>query len=151
MAEKATFEALKGEWQRVLAEVRLRAQCDTRKHDGLGFMQKKFLASAGGWLTGLGDNLSFCGVRLEVAAKPPTGTDHLEGPKRQLNVELLREDSRGLYLELMCRWPQISPMPAARGQLVSVDSIRKFAAQPSQYVDHAYTYLTDNVESLASD
>jgi len=150
MTQEAAFEALAGDWQRVLAEVRIRAQCDTLEHDGLGFIRKKLLSSTGDWVARLGSPLSFCGLKFEVATTPPKEVDPLEGPKRELNIELLREDPRSLYLDQMSQWPQISSVPSIPGQLIPANTIRKITAKPSEYVDNAYDYLVACVNSLAA-
>lgn len=150
MTGRAVFSALEGDWQRVVAEARLRAQCDTRRGDGLVFLREALLAQASGWLSELGPCLSFCGVKLEVGATPPSGDDQLEGAKRELMIQVLREDRRGLYLELVSHWPQVSSVPRASGTPIDLRSIRRFDSEPSDYVKDAYDYLVGRINSLAA-
>jgi hypothetical protein len=149
MAAEAAMSSLKGSWHRVLAEVRLLAQCDTREHDGLAFIEETLLGQAKEWLSALGEPLSFCGMRFEVAATPPN-EDSLQGPKRELSIEVLREDPGGVYLELMSQWPQIPPMPRVQASVANLGQIRQIDRKPSEYIEDAYDYLVDRAESLPS-
>jgi len=148
MTSDAAFVSLGGEWQRVLAEVRLRAQCDTREHSGLSFMKGTLLRAPADWLPGLGEPLSLCGVKFEVAPTPPSEQDSLEGAKRELQVEVLREDPAGIYLELMCQWPQIALSVSAPGSAAEPGRIRPIDRKPSEYVGYAMDYLDEWVRSL---
>ncbi|MBM4039755.1 MAG: hypothetical protein FJ290_14705 [Planctomycetes bacterium] len=149
ITQEALFASLNGEWQRVLAEVRLRAQCDTRQHSGLDFVKGTLLRAPADWLASLGEPLTICGVKFEVAPTPPPEHDNLEGAKRQLEVEVLRENPAGLYLELMCQWPQLaltSPVPAGGPAPVR---IRQIDRKPSEYISYAKAYLEGWIASLA--
>lgn len=150
MTAAAAFSALNGDWQRVLAEVRLRAQCDTREHDGLGFLKGTVLGQCSDWIAGLGTPLSFCGVKVQVAATPPQGDDQLHGAKRELAVEVLREEPGGVYFELMSQWPWVASMPRAPGSPVDPPRVRQIDRKPSEYVEDAYVYLGARVASLAA-
>jgi len=150
MTADAAFAALTGDWQRVLAEVRLRAQCDTRDHDGLGYLRGTLLGQSSDWIADLGAPLSFCGVKLHVAATPPRGDDQLQGAKRELAVEVLREEPGGIYFELMSQWPWFASIPLAPGSPVDPLSVRRIDAKPSEYVDNAFAYLDGRVKALAA-
>jgi hypothetical protein len=149
MTAEAAFSALDGDWQCVLAEARLRAQCDVRGGNALTFMRQRLLRQADDWVSDLGTPVAFCGVKFEVAATPP-GENPLDGAKRELAVELLREDPGGLYLELMSQWPQVVSMPSSQAAAADVRSIRQLDKKPSKYVADAFAYLQARVESLAS-
>ena len=149
LASSAVFSALEGSWQRVLAEVRLRAQCDTRERDGLGFMTETLLGHARDWISGLGTPLSFCGMKFGVPATSPK-ENQLEGAKRELSLEVLREDPVGVYLELMSQWPQIPAIPRVQGGVVDMGKIRQIDGKPSEYIGEAYEYLEARAASLPS-
>lgn len=145
MIVDAVFSALEGERHLVVAEVRLRAQCNTRDNDGIGFFKSNFLKGSGEWISTLGKPLSFCGLRLDIDPLPP-GDDPLHGAKREVTIESLREDPRDIYLELMSQWPQVCPVPRSAGQQIDLTSLRQIGERPSVYVENADRYLRELAE-----
>jgi hypothetical protein len=149
MAYKAVFSVLEGNWTRVVAEVRLHAQCDTKENNGLAFITRSFLNLDREWLNELGNPLMSSSIKFLVGATPPVTENQLEGPARELQIEVLREDPRCVYLELMEQWPQLPTIlmepPVAIGPL----TIRRIDGKPSEYIGDAYAYLKERVESLA--
>jgi hypothetical protein len=149
MAYGAIFQELVGPWTRVLVEVRLHAQCDTREKSGLAFITQKFLKSNEGWLSELGSPLVSSSVKFVVGATSPVTENQLEGPTRELQIEVLREDPRCVYIELMSQWPQLPAMSLEAPQAIDARSIRRIDEKPSAYIDEAYDYLQGRVDSLA--
>jgi len=149
MAYGAIFEELAGPWTRVLVEVRLLAQCNTRENDGLGFITRKFLKLDGDWLSELGSPLVSSSVKFDVGATSPKTENQLEGPNRELQIDVLREDPRCVYLELMLRWPLLPAISLEAPQPIDAGFIRRIDEKPSAYIDEAYKYLQGRVESLA--
>jgi hypothetical protein len=149
MAYGAIFRTLSGTWTRVLAEVRLYAQCDTREKSGLGFITQTFLKLDEQWLAELGKPLISSSVKFLVGATSPTGGNQLEGPTRNLQIEVLREDPRCVYLELTHQWPQLPVISMVPPQTIDFGAIRRIDEKPSDYVREAYNYLTVCVESLS--
>jgi hypothetical protein len=147
-ATDAVFGALAGPWTRVLAEVRIRAECPTPQRNGLRFMQETLLGVSPSWVDSLGDPLSFAGVRLAVAAGH-FGGDPLANPRRELQVEVLREDPSRLYLEQVSTWPQMpDPLPQAAPIQLDPASIRPVAEPPSRYIREAHDYLAEHLRTL---
>lgn len=148
---EAIFKAMDGEWTRVMAEVRLRAQCNVRGNDALGYLLGQFVRTSPGWLGALGKPLSFASIRLEVEATPPED-DPLAGAKRELVLEVLRDDTRCVYLELMSQWPQVPPAKVVTGlDLGAPNAVRTIEQAPSVYMEEAYGYLRDRVQGLDVD
>lgn len=141
----AVFEGIGGEWTRVMAEVRLRAQCNVRSNDALGYLMGQFVRGNAGWIESLGKPLTFGSVRFEVEATPP-GDDPLEGAKREFVIEVLRDDPHCVYLELMSQWPHVPP--AAAGTEFNPSGVRSIEQPPSAYLEEAYGFLTDRVQGL---
>lgn len=147
---EAIFETLEGKWTRVLAEVRLRSQCSTRSNSGLTFLKEKVLGLPQECISGLGEPLSFCSVKLEVDAtqpQPPT-KDQYQGAKRELLVEVLREDPACVYLELVSKWHQLAPLPRNQTGPIALGNIREIDSKPRAYIMEAYAFLREQVEQL---
>ena len=142
----AVFDALEGPCQRVVAEVRLRAQCDVREQSGLEFFLQHILKPSSGQLTELGTPLAFGSIRLEVAGGTAEGSS-LDRPKRDLTVEVLREDPRCVYLELVSQWTQI-PSGSQSGGALDLSRVRAIDQKPSAYIEEAHRFLTTKVVHL---
>jgi len=149
-AYEAIFSSLPGAWTRVLAEVRLRAQCDTREKSALTFISQRLLKLDDAWLSGLGSPLVSSALKFEVEATSPTAENQLAGPRRELQMEVLREEPQCLYLELMSQWAQLPPFPLPPRLDFNPGSVRRIEQKPSEYVEEAYGYLRVRVESLGN-
>lgn len=145
LTSEAVFSGLKGPWQLVMVEVRLRTQCSVQQDDALQFITSKMLRLSPEWLTSLGQPLALGSLKFEVEAGPPVKP--LSNPKRELSIEVLREDPSCLYLELMSQWQQFAVMP--RGTTIEVANLRQIESKPSVYISEALTYLRDRIEDLA--
>jgi hypothetical protein len=142
------FEVLEGEWQKVHAEVRLRAQCGVREGDALRFLRQEMVKLPSDWIDSLGEPLRFMSLRFDTASARPVGSS-LEAPARQLSLEPLREDPNSLYFELVCTWRQIPDAGVAPGT-IDIDSLRRIDAKPSEYVSSAHDFLADCLRRLSS-
>ncbi|RJP35102.1 MAG: hypothetical protein C4547_09910 [Phycisphaerales bacterium] len=149
MASGAVFGTLEGRWQTVMAEVNLRAQCETAHRDGLRYVLDRCIKLPQAWVEGLGSPLAFASVGFEVNPAEVT-QDPLDSPARNLKVEVLREDPSGLYIELVSRWTQLPLRPGA-GPAIPVDvrMVRKFDQKPSAYVKNAQEFLIERIGALA--
>lgn len=147
LTARALFDGFAGDWTRVMAEVRLRAQCHVRGSDALGWLRGNLVAAPAAWVESLGSPLAFASMRFEVEATPPE-QDPMEGARRDLVLEVLREDRRCLYLEVMSHWPQVAAMEA--GRPLDLGAVRVIDGRPSVYVDEAYAWLRGKVEGLAA-
>jgi hypothetical protein len=152
---ESVLESLEGNWTKVLAEVRLCAQCSTRSNNGLTFLKEKILGLPQECISGLGEPLSFCSVKLEVDATQPqpssedqTSEDQIKGAKRELLIEVLREDPTCVYLELVSQWPQLAPLPRNQTGQITLGNIRKIDSNPSAYIEDALSFLREQVEQL---
>ncbi len=145
----AVFGALEGPGQKVMAEVRVRVQGPSPgRQDASKYLAGELLSVGDKWIGELGEPLVFAAIKLEVAA---TGfkDDPLEGPRRELSIERLREDPKSLYIELMSQWPQISQIPTPDGALtVDPTMIRPISGNPGDYIDETYAYLHGRLSSL---
>lgn len=150
MISKSVFDSLEGNWTRVFAEVRLRAQCNTRSGNGLTFLKEKVLGLPPEYISGLGDPLSFCSVKLEVdATQPqPPSEDQIKGAKRELLLEVLKEDPTCVYLELVSGWPQVAPLPRNQTGKIVIGNIRKIDSDPSVYIEEALSFLKEQAKQL---
>lgn len=147
MTAEAVFGALQGDWQRVLAEVRIRAQCDVTVSSGLAYMRGNVLGVSPEWVDSLGSPLTFAGVKLNVAASHEAN-DALANPARELSVEVLRDDPKCVYLELMSQWPRVAPSLGHTAGL-KIAGLRAIEERPSVYIEEAYSYLEDRINKLA--
>ena len=145
-ASKAMFDALGNDWQRVGAEARIRGQVQASGGTGLNHLSEH-LAPLTRRVDARHDRLSFLGFKYETAAAGLVETDHLANPKREVSVEVLREDPRCLYLEVVSHWPQLAI--ARDGTLeVAPGSVRAFRSTPSSYLTDALDYLNGTVLPL---
>ena len=139
-----TFKELEGNWQRVLAEVRLRAQCSVSEKDAVGYVTKRLLGLKAEAIERLGQPLVFGSVKLEIASAGFAG-DSLENPKREILLEVLREDPSNLYLEVMSQWSQF-PDPTQ----IDLRSVRPIDREPREYVEEARDFLQKHVLALGT-
>jgi hypothetical protein len=143
---RTVFESLDGPWQRVLAEARVRAQCDVKGADATRFLRDECLGLPAHHLSALGEPVSFVSIGIHVSPGSQT-QDPLEGPARELSVEILREDPKALYLELMSRWTQV---PVTAGA-IPLNTIRPISAAPSDYVTDTSGALNHWLRAVAED
>ena len=145
-AFEAVSKALGTGWQRVLAEARIRGQVDASGASALTFLGGKILRLAGD-ANAVGDRLSFLGFKYETSAGDFTEPDELANPKRDVAVEVLRQDPRCIYLEVMSQWPQLAESPDGTLEL-SPSKIRGFRSPPSEYLSNTVDYLETTVVPL---
>jgi hypothetical protein len=143
---ETVFDVLEGEWQKVMAECRIRAQCSTRSGGGLDFLRDELLRLDGRRADALGSPVAFASVNLR--ALPATQTqDPLANPRRELTAEVLREDPKAVYLELMSQWAQF---PVA-GKQINLAAIRRIDEKPSSYIEDGTQALRNWVDAFAGD
>lgn len=143
VAAKAVFGSLRGSWTKVLAEARFRTECDVVGGDAQGFIISDLLGASAAWVEDLGKPLSFAHVELEVGASATS--DSLKHPRRVLKLEVLREDRKRLYVELMSQWPQVQAGPT-----LDLTQIRPIDKNPSAYLDEAWAYLRERLQGLVA-
>jgi len=146
---QSVYDSLEGNWTKILAEVRLRAQCNTHSNDGLAFLREKVLGLPAECISALGEPLTFCSVKLEVGATQPTSEDQIKGAKRELLIEPLREDQTCVYLELVSQWPQLAPVQTNQSGPIVIENIRRIDSNPSTYIEEALSFFNEQVERLA--
>lgn len=142
LVEETVFETLEGDWQRVLVETRVRGHMQASGESAVEYLRGRVLRIPDSAAEELESPISFLSVSYETAAGHPTETDQLKAPKREFKMEVLREDPRSLYVELMSQWPQL-PTIGTKVGTVEVDArrIRGFEAPPSEYLDNCIEYL----------
>jgi hypothetical protein len=145
---ESVFESLGGDWTRVFAEVRLRAQCNTRSNDGLAFLKEKVFGLPTTFTSELGGPLTFCSAKLEISATNPPSDKQIEGAKRDLLIEPLREDQTCIYLELVSQWPHVTPIQRNQAGPVVIGNIRTIESNPGIYIQEALSFFTEQVEKL---
>lgn len=143
MAAKAVFAALPGEWRKVVAEVRLRTQCDAAGGDAAAYMAGRLLNLQGRRAEAM-HPITFASTTLHSTPTEPT-TDPLADPIREVMIEVLREDPRSLYLEYMARWTQAPP----NARVVDPALLRPIDQDPSAYVEAANEGLRAWAEAMA--
>lgn len=144
---EAAFGALPGTWQRVLAETRIRGQLEAAGGSALEFLTRQVLHFDAQRLSALEAQPDFVGIGFETPAGDPSEEDPLRRPKREVKVEVLREDRRSVYVELMSQWPQLALTPQGE---VEIDArrIRGFESPPSAYLRNSIDYLNERLFPL---
>ena len=147
-AAEAIFTSLGTGWQRVLAEARIKGQVDAASSDGVGYLVDHVLRLNRSSLESLEAPPEFASVRIHTPAGEVGDDDQLAQPRREGNIEVLKEDRRSLYVELMSQWPQLSIAPT--GGVVSVDAsrIRRFTDPPSAYIMNGMGYIESKLLPL---
>lgn len=148
IAHRATLDSLEGDWQKVMAEVRIRAQCSTSGNDGLAFLRTHVLGVESAWLESLGPSIGFASMHIHVNDGKP-GDDSLAYPRRELKLEPLRDDPKSIYIELMSQWRQI-PEPTAYAPAVDLSAMREIDREPQEYIEESRVYLQSLMEGIAS-
>ena len=143
-ASTAVSETLPGEWQRVLAETRIRAQCQVQGQDSLAFIREHLICLNNDALRSFESPLRYASLRLEFSSEHST-TDAVAGPSRQLTIEPLREDRKVAYLELVSQWTQFSES----GPGIDPTKRRPFDAAPQDYIKNSYDFLTGALTNLS--
>lgn len=146
IASQAVFQALDGNWQRVMAEARIRAQCDVRDKDSLRYLSTDLLRINGQRAEALGSPLTFASVGLHAYPSTPT-EDPLDSPSHELTVEILREDPGALYLEMMTRWTQV-PV-GVRG--IEIGSTRPIDQKPSEYIQAGRKAMNHWIDTMSAE
>ena len=150
LVTEAAFRALGGTWQRVLAETRIRGQLEAAGGSALDFLSKRVLHLGADRLARLEAPPEFVSVSFETPAGHPTEDDPLHQPKREVQLQVLREDLRSVYIELMSQWPQLALDGQGDIPRVEIDTgrIRKFDSEPSKYLDNSIEFLSERVFPL---
>jgi len=138
---EAVFGALQGDWKKVLAEARLRTECDVDGNNASRYMRDEVLRLDEATVQSLQTPISFASVKLETPPSPPVADDPFAGPKREMTLEVLRENPKCLYVETMCQWDQLGAAPIGGQIQLNLTQIRPIQDKPSEYVEKAYEFL----------
>lgn len=147
IVSKAIFESLPGDWQIVMAEVRIRAQLPTTE-GAMKFLRKCTLKIPSELDEIAGNRVSFASVRIEADAATHLPDDPLANPRRILMLEVLRQDTASIFSELVCQWPQIPAAPQPMS--VEANQIRPFDVKPSEYIENGYEFLNEAIRSFSA-
>lgn len=143
LATSAVFKGLGGTWTRIMAEARVRAECAVKGGSAIGFLTTDIMGNAGRWIDGLGKPLEFSSLKFEVAAQATSNP--LDTPKRELTIEVLRDDPTKVYIELMSQWPQLVLTGPEEPELRPIDK------HPSDYINEARAFLESKLRDLSPD
>ncbi len=140
LVSEAVFEVLGEGWQRILAEARVRGQAHAKGDSAVSFLSRDVL--------GLPDEgMAFAALKYETEAADATPGDPLANPKRDVSLEVLREDTRCVYVEVMSQWPQIAT-PAGQAVQINPEKVRTFDSPPSEYLRDTVKYTESAVFPL---
>lgn len=140
LASEAVFGLLGDGWQRVLAEARVRGQAHAKGDSAVSFLSRGVLGLPG-------EGMSFAAFKYETEAAEATPEDPLANPKRDVSVEVLREDPRCVYVEVMSQWPQIAT-PSGQAVALDPEKVRPFDSPPSDYLRDTVEYTESAVFPL---
>jgi len=141
----AVLDAMDGDWQRVMAEVRFRAECNVAGDDALAYVRDGLCRLRPATLENLGNPLTFCSLSVEIS-EAVHDNEPLANPKREVRIEVLRDDPRLAYIETVNQWNQAPPRTSV--QLSELDRLRSFEQNPSDYINDSYDFLTERVLAL---
>ena len=148
-ASEAAFGALGGNFQKILAETRIRSQVEAQGGNAISFLTERTLRLSPSGLANLEAPPNYVALVLETPPGDPTEVDQLHQPKREIHVEVLREDPRSVYIELVSQWAQLAVAPGRQVDL-SPQRIRQFEGSPSEYLRNSMEYMTDMLLPLFS-
>ena len=103
------------------------AICEALGLDDIGFKYQPGDTQPGGEKT------------FETVASAFVQGEELSNLKRDVSVEVLRQDPRSLYLEVMSQWPQVAVSPDGTVHL-DPGTIRSFELPPSEYLINTVDY-----------
>ena len=129
-----------------LVEARIRAQVSTGKKSAIDYLIRKLVKDSENKLTRLG-SMSHFGIRYEIAPEFPAAGP-LSAPKREVQIEQLREETGSLHVEVMSNWGRMALKPIeekpGEAQLVQGPlSIRR--EEPSRYLREISEYIEGQV------
>ena len=152
LASEATFDAIGSGMNRVLIEARIRAQVEARGGPAADYLARNVLNLTDKDFDLLQAQPNFFAIKYEIPAGHPSLDDPLSNPKRDMSIEVLREDPRVLYLEFMSQWPQLAHSGTQGGAIeIDVSKLRPLGNEPpSAYVKEAMEYLTKAAMPLFS-
>lgn len=142
LATEAVFDTLGEDWERVLAETRVRGQVEAGGGSGTDYLIEEVLGLEESDIASLDAPPSFATIGYETPPGDPTPGDQLSSPKREVTVEVLREDERSLYIEVMSQWPQLAPTSNGKIQ-IDAQRLRQFNTQPSEYLQDTVDYISE--------
>ena len=144
LASEATFDVIGSGMNRVLVEARIRAQVEARGGSAEDYLARNVLHLTDGDMAALQARPNYFAIKYEVPAVQPSPDDPLSNPKRDMSIEVLREDPRVLYLELMSQWPQLAQSGMPGGAIeIDVSNLRPLLDPPSAYIKETMGYLTE--------
>ena len=146
----ATFDSLGSlgpGLQRVMAEGRVRGHMATEGNSAVTFLVEQTLHLNRERIDSLEAPPDFVVVGFNTPAGDPSPEDPLRQPKREVRIEVLREDSRSLYIELMSQWPQVTTAPNGTATL-DTQRLRAFSNPPSDYLRNCHEYLANTIFPL---
>ena len=146
-ATDAAFAALGGGYEKILAETRIRSQVEAAGKDAVSYLTGAALRVDSTALSKLEAPPNYVAVVLETPPGDPSEVDQLRQPKREMHVEVLREDARAVYIELVSQWAQLATAP---GRAVELDPqrVRRFETPPSAYMTDSMEYMTERLIPL---
>lgn len=131
-------------WTKVVAEVLLAADCAVASNDAVGFIVSELAQVPPGLLGGLGKPLEFAALKFDVSAQATS--ESLGTPRREVKIEVLKEDLSRLYFEVTSQWPQIT---ASKPE--DFDKVRPIDLRPSEYIADAQRYLESRLQEIVPD
>ena len=143
---EAVFDVLGQELQKVAAEVRLRAECVTENNDAVAYMNDHIFKLGDDWRKSFGEAIFNSKASINVASGSAKD-DSLANPQREISIEVLQEDRRSLYFELVTQWSQVAGMSPPQGE-VKVSELRVIDRKPNEYVGSELDFLRKRIEEL---
>ena len=131
-------------WTKVVAEALVAADCAVSSKDAVGFIASDLMQLPPALLTGLGKPLEFAALKFDVSAQATT--DPLGTPRREVKIEVLKEDLSHLYVEVTSQWPQIT---ASRPE--DFEKVRPIDQKPSDYISDGQQYLESRLREIVTD
>jgi len=147
---ETVFSGLDGTWQKVMAEARVRAECEVEGENSLAFLREHVLRFTPDGTDAEQNQLATCSVKYKLGPSASSPAEPLAGPERELSLEPLLGNPRSLYLELVSRWTQL-PSAIPPGNVLDARRIRKIEGAPSAYVKDAYSFLEQKARSLETE
>ncbi|MCI0589819.1 MAG: hypothetical protein L0323_23645 [Planctomycetes bacterium] len=147
MASNALWQALGDQWAVVHAEVRMLAQCNSGLPSATDLFRHHWTRPREGALEAIPGRLSFAGLRLEFAP-PAEPREVKDAAARSVSLEVLREDPKDLYVEVVSQWSLLRPVAEVPGLVVAPSSSELRTTRPSELVSDSMRFLSERVLNL---
>jgi hypothetical protein len=147
-AVRALWNAV-GEMDVVLVEARVIGQCNSGADHARNLFRDRLLKIDSESYERLEGPVEFVGLEMKVGRSKGAGRV-IDGPRHEVKLEILQEDPRDIFVNVMLQWSQIKAIApgAMQIQLKKEDVLALREQQASEFLTKAVDYTLNSVLTL---